>query len=394
VDRNLEKKVAPSIRGKRGRPKKGHLNNNGMTSGLPNTKEGAMHDYHIGVDYHKKFTYIVVKDSRGKELRTGQVLNTKRNIKEFLKPFDGAKSHAVVEACRNYEVMYDWLDEIVDDVILANPMKVKAIAEAKIKTDKIDASVLSDLLRADLIPAAHSPSHQARELRMALRERMFFVRIRTMVKNRIYGIFDKYPEEIKKLSKETDLFGRQGRENLKLIEVSELHRTLIDRELELIDDLNAKIKAAEETIKGLTKNNGNVTRLKTIPGIGEFLARLIEAEIDDIHRFRNAKKLAAYAGLVPSTYSSGGRTVNGKIIKSGNRWLRWAFVEAVSPAVRSDTELKNDYERLKKRMTKNKAKVAMARRLLAIAYKVLKEERFYFKLNKLEQEVKVLSRLS
>jgi transposase len=336
----------------------------------------------------------VVKDSKGRELRSGQVLNTKRNIKEFLKPFESSKSHAVVEASRNYEVMFDWLEDLVDDVVLANPVKVKAIAEAKIKTDKIDASVLSDLLRADLIPSAHSPSHAARELRMALRERMFFVRIRTMVKNRIYGIFDKYPEEIKKLRKQTDLFGKAGRENLKSIEVSELHRTLIDRELELIDNINEKIKAAEETISGLTKNNANVTRLKTIPGIGEFLARLIEAEIDDIHRFRNAKKLAAYAGLVPSTYSSGGRTVNGRIIKSGNRWLRWAFVEAVSPATRSNPELKNEYEHLKKRMTKNKAKVAMARRLLTIAYKLMKEERNYFKLNKLEQEVKVLSRLS
>lgn len=78
--------------------------------------------------------------------------------------------------------------------------------------------------------------------------------------------------------------------------------------------------------------------LKSIPGIGEFFARLIDAEIHDISRFRTPKKLAAYAGLVPSTYSSGGKTFHGKIIKQGNKWLRWAFVEAVAPAIASDAQ--------------------------------------------------------
>jgi transposase len=77
----------------------------------------------------------------------------------------------------------------------------------------------------------------------------------------------------------------------------------------------------------MTKTNSNVKLLKTIPGIGEFFARLIDAEIDDIHRFRTSKKLAACAGLVPSTYSSGCKTYHGRIIKQGNKWLRWAFVE-------------------------------------------------------------------
>ena len=95
----------------------------------------------------------------------------------------------MIEATRNWTVMFDWLDELVDEVVLAHPLKVKAIAEAKIKTDKIDASILSHLLRADLVPAAHVPGHQARQVRLALRERMFYVRLRTMVKNRIVTAF-------------------------------------------------------------------------------------------------------------------------------------------------------------------------------------------------------------
>jgi transposase len=126
-----------------------------------------------------------------------------RSIENFLAPFSD-NAHAVPEATRNWTVMYDWLDEICDNVVLAHPLKVKAIAEAKIKTDKIDATILSHLLRADLVPTAHAPSHQARELRLALRERMFYVRLRTMVKNRT---FDRYPEQTAQLKRCTDLFG-------------------------------------------------------------------------------------------------------------------------------------------------------------------------------------------
>jgi transposase len=122
--------------------------------------------------------------------------------------------HAVVEATRNWMVIYDWLDDICDDVVLAHPLKVKAIADAKIKTDKIDATVLAHLLRADLVPQAWAPTEEAREPRLALRERMFYVRLRTMVKNRVVTIFDRYPEQTVQLRKLADLFGKAGRKQL------------------------------------------------------------------------------------------------------------------------------------------------------------------------------------
>jgi transposase len=360
-----------------------------------NSWRGAFmsYKYHIGVDYHKKYSYLVVKDDQGKVLRSGQVPNQKKTLAKFVEPF-ATGGHAVLEATRNWVVMHDWLEELLDEVVLANPLKVKAIAEAKIKTDKIDSNVLSDLLRVDMIPKAHVPSRRARDMRVSLRERMFFVRLRTMVKNRIHTIFDKYPEEAKKFKMQTDLFGKSGRAILEKIPVSEIDRILIDRELSLLDDLGRVIKEAEETIKLQSKGNENVTRLKTIPGIGEFFARLIDAEIDDISRFRNPKKLAGYAGLVPSTYSSGGKTFNGRIIKGGNKWLRWAFVEAVIPAISNDDELKDLYEQIKAKKGYNKAKVTVARRLLTIAFHVLKEKRNYRPLNKHEREMKKLLRSS
>ncbi|WP_092577019.1 IS110 family transposase [Rhizobium lusitanum] len=335
----------------------------------------ATYEYHIGVDYHKSYSHLVVQDSGGKTLRSGRVKNDRQSLGGFLERYR-ENSHAVVEATRNWMVIYDWLDDICDDVVLAHPLKVKAIADAKIKTDKIDATVLAHLLRADLVPEAWAPSERSRDLRVALRERMFYVRLRTMTKNRIVTVFDRYPEQTAQLKKLGDLFGKAGRTQLAQVKVSEIDRIQIDRGLAFIGDIDVRIKQSEATIRAMTKANANVKLLKTIPGIGEFFARLIDAEIDDINRFRNPKKLAAYAGLVPSTYSSGGKTFHGKIIRQGNKWLRWAFVEAVSPAIASDPQLRAQYEHLKIRGT-NKARVAIARKLLTIAFQILRDQRAY-----------------
>jgi transposase len=278
-------------------------------------------------------------------------------------------------ATRNWTVMFDWLDEICDEVVLAHPLKVTAIADAKIKIDKIDATVLAHLLRAELVPTAHASSQRAGAVRLALRERMFDVRLRTMVKNRIVTTFDRNPEQTAALKRRRDLFGAAGRKQLAALEVSAIDRIQIDRSLGFIDDIARRIKACEGTIKTLSKGNANVRLLKTLPGIGEFFARLIDAEIDDIARFRSAGKFAAYAGLVLSTYSSGGKTVHGRIIKQGNKWLRWAFVEAVAPAVFCDPDMRADYRRLKVTKGANRAKVAAARRLLTIAFVVLRDGR-------------------
>lgn len=360
--------------------------NNGGSATVP-------YDYHIGVDYHKSYSHLVVQDSTGKTLRSGRVRNDRRSLAAFLDRYRD-NSHAVVEATRNWMVVYDWLDDICDDVVLAHPLKVKAIAEAKIKNDKIDATVLAHLLRADLVPEAWAPSERAREVRVALRERMFYVRLRTMVKNRVVTVFDRYPEQTAQLRKLSDLFGKSGRQQLAALLVAPIDRIQIDRGLAFIDDINEWIQQSEATIRTLTRQNANVKLLKTIPGIGEFFARLIDAEIDDIGRFRSAKKLAAYAGLVPSTYSSGGKTYHGRIIKQGNKWLRWAFVEAVAPAIAADPQLRAQYEHLKIRGV-NKARVAVARKLLTIAFQILRDQRPYERRGANEMEgASTTSRLS
>ena len=331
--------------------------------------------HYIGVDYHKKYSYVVVKDKEGKVERRGKVDNTKEEFRQLLKPYQEGK--AVLEATRNWGLVYDWLEEILDDVALAHPLKVRAIAEARIKTDKISADILCDLLRSNLLPEAYVPDKGTREAKNILRQRMFFVRVQTMVKNRIYTILDRHPEIVSQAPDVSDLFGASGMEWLR-----QAVYQLLTSELELLEVLKQKISESNGMVKELARGDKWVKLLRSIPGLGPFFSVLVAKEIDDITRFRDEKKLCAYAGLVPSTYASGGKVFHGRITKTGNKWLRWAFIEAVQPAVSCDADLFAYYQRLKMKKGANAAKVATARRLLTIVYRVLSQERLYERRNK------------
>jgi transposase len=331
--------------------------------------------HYIGVDYHKRYSYVVVKDEQGKREQKGMVNNTKEEFENFLKPYLPGK--AALEATRNWGLIYDWLEEILDDVALAHPLKVRAIAEARIKTDKISADILADLLRSNLLPEAYVPDKKTRDAKNILRQRMFFVRIQTMVKNRIHTILDRHPETLSQAPHVSDLFGASGMEWLgKVVLPGEDNRLLIS-ELELLEILKQKVSQSNETVSELGRGDNEAKLLRSIPGLGAFFSVLVAKEIDDIGRFKGDKKLCAYAGLVPSTHASGGRIYHGRIIKTGNKWLRWAVIEAVPHAIRSDPELYAYYERVRLKRGKNTAKVATARRLLTIIYRVLSQRRPY-----------------
>jgi len=332
--------------------------------------------HYVGVDYHKKSSYVTVMDERGKVVKEGQVANTQEALAAFL---DGRAegASAVLEAGRNWPVMYDWLEELVDEVTLAHPAKVRVIAEAKVKTDRVDSRMLAHLLRADLIPAAYVPGAVTREQRRRLRQRMFLVRLSTMVKNRVHTLVDRHPELSRQAGGWSDLFGKAGRAWLEQLELpaSELH--LLRTDLDLLEAIQGHIKSSNRWVSELARKDLRAQLLATLPGIGDFFAVLLAVEIDDVGRFLRPEKLAAYAGLVPSTYASGGYTHHGRITKRGNKWIRWACIEAVHPATRQDPALAALYQRLKATKGANVAKVAVAKRLLTIAYRVLSEGRPY-----------------
>lgn len=332
---------------------------------------------YIGVDYHRKYSYMTVMDEKGKIVDQSQVANNAEAVKLFLQRAgvnDG--SSAVMEATRNWTVMHDWLEELVDEVHLAHPLKVKAIAEAKIKTDKIDARILAHLLRSDLLPEAYVPAPATRESRNVLRQRMFFIRVRTMIKNRIWGLLDRYPD-LTESRPCKELFSKQGLAWMEGLSLKKRDREMLDEDLKLYHALEERISRTEQLVQEMADGDERVELLRTIPGIGKFFAVLIANEVDDISRFATEKKFFSYIGIIPSTFSSGGRTFHGRLTKQGNKYLRWALVEAIWPAVRSDPELGAYYQKVKARKGANPAKIATARRLATVIYRVLSQKRSY-----------------
>lgn len=328
---------------------------------------------YVGVDAHKATSHISVMDATGKILKRKRVSSTPAGLAEALGNFREPMK-AVLEASYNWGPMYDWLGEIADDVTLAHPAEVKAIAHARIKTDKIDSDTLAHLLRADLIPPAYAPSQEIRAIKRVLRQRMFFVRVRTMAKNRIQALLAQHAVTRPEVS---DLFGATGRRWLQSLTLPEPDGSLLGEDLEFLAALDARVVATEELIATLAKDDALVRLLKTLPGIGDFFAVLIRYEVDDMHRFRSPAQFASYVGLVPSTYASGDRMVHGRLTKLGNQWLRWAFVEAVRPATQVSPSLRRFYERLKARRGTKAARTAVARKLAELTWYVWTERRRY-----------------
>ncbi|MCD6341182.1 MAG: IS110 family transposase [Desulfurococcales archaeon] len=224
--------------------------------------------------------------------------------------------------------------------------------------------------------AAYVCSPQARIIKNLIRHRMFLVRVQTMVKNRIHVLLERHPDiGLQRFA--SGLFTKIGIAELKQVELPKYDRHILDSELALLEHLGRQIKQADRWLSGVGKKDKRVKLLMSIPGIGRSFALLLLSEIDDVGRFRTDRKLHAYAGLVPGTCSSGGRTFHGRIIKCSNKYIRWAMVEAVWPAIVKDVGLNQYYRRIAHRKGANPTKVATARRLLTIVYKVLKDNREY-----------------
>jgi len=277
---------------------------------------------------------------------------------------------AVLEASYSWGPMYDWLSEVAGEVVLAHPVKVRAIAEARIKTDEIDSATLAHLLRADLIPAAYAPSQDIRAIKRVLRQRLFFVRLQTMLKNRISALLAQHSIQRPEVS---DLYGKAGKRWLRALVLEEPDGSLLREDVGLLEVLQERIKSTEKLLRVLARGDEAVRWLRSIPGIGEFFSVLIRYEVDDIGRFRQAKKFASYTGLVPSTYASGNRMVHERLAKQGNKWLRWAFVEAVSPATAHSPWLRRYCLRIKVRKGAKDARTATARKLAELVWRVWSE---------------------
>lgn len=183
------------------------------------------------------------------------------------------------------------------------------------------------------------------------------------------------PPEVLK-AKPISLFSKKGMKWLTSLEwARDEDQKIVGSHLRVMEAINHEISIINDMVEEIYKKDRDAQLLSTIPGIGITLVMLISTEIDGIERFSSASKLCSYAGLVPSTHSSGGKTYHGKIALEGNRWLGWALGEAVVPASYADAEIKERLDTLRKQKGANVAKTAMARWLLKVVYHVLKERR-------------------
>lgn len=328
---------------------------------------------YAGVDAHRTATHITIMDENGKVLARKRVPSSSDELHKLFANYQ-EPIKAVVEATYNWGPVYDWLDEIVDEVVLAHPTKVRAIADARIKTDTIDSQTLAHLLRADLIPTAYAPSKETRAIKRVLRQRMFFVRVQTMVKNRIHALLTQHAIALPDV---TDLYGKAGLAWLHQLSLPDPDGQLLRDDLSLLATLRERIIGTDRLIAQLAEGDEIVIWLASLPGIGPFFAMLLRYEVDDMTRFRSAKKFAHYTGLIPSTYASNTRVYHGPLTKQGNRWLRWAFIEAVGPALRASSSLRQYYDRIKARRGAHDARVCTARKLAELAWIVWTERRCY-----------------
>lgn len=331
---------------------------------------------YMGIDHHRQYSHITLLDEEGKVLRSGRVANLRLELEHFL---CGVKEvRAVVEAGRSSYTMVDLLGEMGIEVTIAHAKEVKSIAKAKVKTDKRDSQMLAHLLRTDLVPEVYQRSKENREVQKILRQRVFYVEAMTRVKNRIQALIAQQREEVRQeAAREKNLFSERGQKVILGLSLAVTEKQMLASLVKTFRHLEDRLQETTALVEEVYQRSREAQLIRTIPGFGTFLSVLAATEIADIARFEDAAHLHAYAGVIPSTHSSGQRSYHGKITKEGNRWLRWAAVEAVWPGIRADFDLRLFYERLKKRKGANSAKVATARRLLTIIYRMLKEDRLY-----------------
>jgi transposase len=272
--------------------------------------------------------------------------------------------------------VHDQLELAGWQVAIADAAKVKGLAPLACKTDRIDARVLAELSRRDLVPEIWLPTPGVRAERERARFRLHLVRHRTSLKNRIHATLLAFGHPCPV----ADLFGVDGRALLARLDLPAPWAGNVAASLALIDNLEAQIDACERELRRLGADHPSIRLLMTAPGIAWVLGYTIAAEIGDIARFPSPKRLCGYTGLCPRVYQSGSRDHRGPLAKNGPTWLRWALIEAATHAA-CHPVYRDHYQRTRARLGKQRgakvARVEVARKLAeAIWYMLTRHKPF------------------
>ena len=282
-----------------------------------------------------------------------------------LRPTD----HVVLEATGNTAAIVNVLRHHVARVAIANPLKVRLIAEARVKTDKIDAAVLAQLYASNFLPEVWMPDESTLALRRQISRRAQLVRQRTRLKNEVHAVLAAHLIERCPV---TDLFGQRGRAWLSAQPLPMDERVGVEQRLRELDRLGDDLHEVEQILAQATIHDERLRQLLTITGVNTTVAIGLLSAIGDIERFTAPEKLVSYFGLNPAVYQSGATPAkHGHITKRGRSYARAMLVEAALGAVQSPGPLRAFFLRLRERRGQQIAIVAVARKLAVIVWFVL-----------------------
>lgn len=329
---------------------------------------------HAGLDLSRHRLDVHILDEDGSTLEVTTAPPDRDGLRSLARCV--ARDHgnedvlAVIESMNGARFVHDTLELCGWSVEVADARKVKGLAPLACKTDRIDAWVLAELSRRDLVPAIWLPDPAVRADRELARFRLHVVKHRTALKNRIHASLMTfgYPCPV------SDLFGVGGRELLDRLAFPEPWRGDIQASLRLIDGLGEEIAELEKALRANGADHRYVPLLMSVPGVGWILAYTIAAELGDIARFTSPTKLVSYTGLCPRVYQSGETDHRGSLAKNGPRYLRWALIEAATHGARHPVYAER-YQRTAKRLGRQRgtkiARVDIARRMAEAIWHML-----------------------
>jgi transposase len=330
---------------------------------------------YIALDIHKRYCVMAGVDRDGCVLLPPvrvEHVDLEGWLKKNLQPDD----HVVIESTTNAWHVYDLLEPLAERVVVANPIEVKQIANARVKTDVRDTLILARLLAAKLVPEVWVPPVHVREMRQLLSQRRQLVETHTQTVNRMHSVAHRHHlqhERGKRFNEQTTGWQKDKR-------LSALEQFQLELEMENLRYIEKQIERISRAVRKMCHQKPwgeSMTYLMQLPGFGVITAMTVLAAIGDIRRFESPKHLASYSGLTPGLEQSGTKNRGKGVTKAGRRELRWALVEAAQMAVKSDPLLKTKFQALQKRMHRNQAIVAIARHLLELVWYVLTRRQPY-----------------
>lgn len=322
-----------------------------------------------GIDFHKKFSVVTLGDASGKLLKQERLSNDEVSIRQFF--LRHAPLKCAIENCRANEWFIELLKQCNCEVKVSNTFAVRLIADSKCKNDKVDSKILMELLARDYLPTCYQPTPAERQLREQLRWRTKLMRSRTQYKNVAHALMDKENKGAKLGS-----YARR-QELYESARLSAKRQERLEKNLDVIEYFDEHVIKEDKEINRLARTNPDAIRLKTIPGIGDISALMLIAEFGDVARFKNSRRVGGYLGLVPRLYASSDTKRFGSITKQGPGLVRRILIQNAWVAIKQSTALGNSYNTILKRRGKKVAIVAIARKIAAIAYRILRDKTEY-----------------